>query len=200
MNNKFWDEKYSGVEYFYGEEPNEFLTQQLKHISKIAKILCLCEGEGRNAVYLAKNGFDVTAVDFSEEAKTKALRLAVRQNVKLDYHLSDLKNYDFGDKKWDAIISVFAHLSLSLRQTIYPKVISSLREDGIFIIEAYTPKQIEYGTGGPKDIEMMCSDEILRNDLIGMNWMFIEEGEKYLNEGLGHSGRSYTIRGVAKKS
>lgn len=200
MNNKFWDEKYSGIDYFYGEQPNEFLTQQLKHIPKTAKILCLCEGEGRNAVYLAKNGFDVTAVDFSEEAKTKALRLAVRQNVKLNYHLSDLIDYDFGVKKWDAIISVFAHLPLSLRQTIYPKVISSLRKDGIFIIEAYTPNQIEYGTGGPKDIEMMCSEEILRNDLIGMNWMFIEEGEKYLSEGLGHSGQSYTIRGVAKKS
>ena len=200
MNSNFWDDKYSGVEYLYGEEPNEFLSEQLINIPKGGKVLCLCEGEGRNSVYLAKNGLNVTAVDFSEEAKNKALLLASQQNVSIDYHLSDLIDFDFGVKRWDAVVSIFAHLSPSVREIIYPKIVFSLKTDGVFILEAYTPKQIDYGTGGPKDVQMMCTGEILKKDLVGMNWIFLNEGEKDLNEGSGHLGRSYTIRGVAQKS
>ncbi len=200
MNRKFWDEKYSGGGYLYGEEANEFLSEQLIHIPKGGKVLCLCEGEGRNSVYLAKNGLNVTAVDFSEEAKNKALLLASKQSVNIDYHVSDLIDFDFGIKRWDAVVSIFAHLSPSVRGIIYPKIVSSLKTDGVLILEAYTPKQIGYGTGGPKDVQMMCTSEILREDLIGMNWIFLDEGEKDLHEGSGHLGRSYTIRGVAQNS
>lgn len=200
MNSKFWDEKYSGGKYLYGEKPNEFLSEQIINIPKGGKVLCLCEGEGRNSVYLAKNGLNVTAVDFSEEAKKKALLLASKQSVSIDYYLSDLNEFDFGIKRWDAVVSIFAHLSPTVRKIIYPKIVSSLKTDGVFILEAYTPNQIDYGTGGPKDVQMMCTGEILRKDLLGINWIFLDEGEKDLNEGSGHLGRSYTIRGVAKKN
>lgn len=199
MNNKFWNEKYSDHSYFYGEHPNEFLAEQIRHIPKEGRVLCLCEGEGRNAVYLAKNGFNVTAIDFSEEAKKKATLLASRHNVIIDYHLLDLAEYDFEINKWDAIISIFAHLSSPLRKNVYPKLVSSLREEGVFILEAYTPEQIRYGTGGPKEIEMLCTEKILKDELTDLNWISLIEGEKKLYEGIGHSGASYTIRGIARK-
>jgi SAM-dependent methyltransferase len=187
MNNKFWDEKYSGDNYFYGEKPNDFLSDQIKYIPREGRVLCLCEGEGRNAVYLAKNGFKVTAIDFSEKAKKKAVLLASRHNVSIDYHLLDLAEYDFEINKWDAIISIFGHLPSPLRKIVYPKLVSSLKKDGVFIIEAYTPEQISYGTGGPKEIQMLCTEEILKDELTGLNWIFLNEGEKNLYEGIGHS-------------
>jgi 2-polyprenyl-3-methyl-5-hydroxy-6-metoxy-1,4-benzoquinol methylase len=200
MNNKFWNEKYSHESYFYGEHPNEFLVEEIRHIPKEGRVLCLCEGEGRNAVYLAKNGFNVTAIDFSEEAKNKAIRLAIRHNVSINYQLLDLAEYDFELNKWDAIISIFAHLPSPLRKNVYPKLVSSLSESGVLILEAYTTEQIRYGTGGPKEIEMLCTEKILKDEIGGLNWISLTEGEKHLQEGIGHSGASYTIRGTARKS
>jgi 2-polyprenyl-3-methyl-5-hydroxy-6-metoxy-1,4-benzoquinol methylase len=199
MDNNFWNEKYSIEEYFYGLEPNFFLKEMSKQLPKESKILCICEGEGRNAVFLATQGHCVSAVDFSEVAKNKALSLAYEKKVKIDYHVCDLSDFDFGEQNWDVVVSIFAHLHPEKRKKIYLSIIKSLKTKGLFIFEAYTVNQLKFGTGGPRDAELMMSQQILKEEMKGLEWLNLVEGQKNLQEGIGHSGESYTIRGLGIK-
>lgn len=136
---EFWNEKFSGDDYFYGTTPNKFLSSVYGLFPDGANILCIAEGEGRNAVFLAQQGFKVSAVDFSEVARKKALELAASKNVTLNYELSSLEEYNFGEGKWDVIVSIFCHLSPSVRSLVHQKIENGLKQNGILILEAYNP-------------------------------------------------------------
>ena len=142
-----WDERYSSKEYAYGTTPNEFLVEKVSCIPK-GKVLSLAEGEGRNAVFLAKQGYAVTAVDGSLVGLNKARKLAEENNVVVEFIHADLADYDLGENKWDGIISIFCPLPSSLRKALYKRVIAGLKQNGVFLVEAYTPDQLKHGTGG----------------------------------------------------
>jgi hypothetical protein len=199
MDNQFWDSKFSIDDYFYGTLPNQFLVEAEKFLKKKSKVLCLAEGEGRNAVFLALHGHQVTCVDFSSVGKEKAMKLASKNGVSLDYQLSNLLDFDFKVLHWDAIVSVFCHLPPDSRKTIHSKITPALRENGLFIIEAYTPEQLQYQSGGPKDISMLYTTEILKADFPELKWNPLEEDERHLQEGIGHQGQSVTLRGIGIK-
>ena len=156
-----WDERYSIEDYAYGTKPNEFLEENVKHIPK-GKVLSLAEGEGRNAVFLAKRGYSVTAVDASIVGLNKARKLAEENGVVVEFIHADLADYDLGENKWDGIVSIFCPLPSSLRKQLYKKVEAGLKRNGVFLIEAYTVDQLKHGTGGGNSADVMQSEESLR--------------------------------------
>jgi SAM-dependent methyltransferase len=197
---EFWDERYVGKEYFYGTHPNHFLTTVTGLLPERSNILCVGEGEGRNAVFLARQGFNVTAVDYSVEGKKKALTLAQQNEVVIDYQLSGLENFNFGSKKWDAVVSIFCHLPVGIRADVHGQLEKSLKVNGLFIIQAYNPKQLEFNTGGPKDNSMLYTDSLLRDDFKGLEWLKLENSLTEISEGLGHHGLSSVLNGIGRAS
>ena len=193
-----WDDRYSQSEYFYGKNPNTFLTVAAGLVPKSAVVLCLAEGEGRNAVYLASLGLNVAAVDFSAVAKEKALALATSKNVHIKYLLSDLNEFIF-PTNLDAVVSIWCHLPKNLRQTIHRQTEESLVSGGIFILEAYNPKQLEFKTGGPSTVDLLYTEEDIRNDFQHMEWILAQETLQNIKEGTGHSGMSSTLQMIGKK-
>ncbi len=193
-----WDEKYNTKDYVYGTEPNEFLAQHVNLLPK-GRILSLAEGEGRNAVYLAKQGYSVTAVDSSRVGLDKARQLADENKVDIDFIHSDLEHFDLGEEQWDGIVSIFCHVPPSLRKSLHEKVINALKFHGVLILEAYTPEQLKHGTGGPPVAELMMSANALEQELSGLKFDHLEELERHVQEGIGHSGKGAVVQLVGFK-
>ena len=135
-----WNDRYEGDDYFFGREPNDFLRSVAGEIPGDANVLCLADGEGRNGVYLAKLGHYITSVDRSSIGLEKAEKLAAANNVSITTIQADLSKYDLGQAQWDCVVSIFFHIPPKLQQIIYPRIIQSLKPDGLLILESYTPK------------------------------------------------------------
>jgi len=194
-----WDERYSNDEYAYGTEPNDFV---LEHFNKIpaGKVLCLAEGEGRNAVYLAQNGYDITAVDASSVGLQKAQRLAEEKGVKIHTIVSDLGDYHIEPGSLEGIVSIFCHLPKSIRRTLHREVVAGLKPGGILLLEAYTPSQLRHGTGGPATDELTMTLAELKQELIGLELLLAQEIERDVIEGLYHTGRGAVVQVIGRKS
>ena len=193
-----WDERYSTENYAYGTKANDFLVSMIDRLPT-GKILCLAEGEGRNAVWLAEQGNEVTAVDASQVGLQKANRLAEARGVKITTVHADLADYDIGKQQWDAIISIFCHLPAALRQELHRRCIAGLRDDGMILLEAYTPLQLEYNTGGPPVAEMMMDADSLRSELEGLEFLHLQECVRDIHEGEFHSGTGAVVQLLAKR-
>lgn len=200
---KRWDDRYKGEEFAYGEEPNNYLKEQLEKI-ETGTILFPAEGEGRNAIFAAKSGWKVSAFDISEEGKNKALRLAENNSVSLDYQVGELQTLDFQKEQFDAIALIYAHFPAEIKSAIHKQLNTLLRKNGIIIFEAFSKKHLEYlalneKVGGPKDIESLFSIEEIKADFPNYEIIELEEKEIELNEGLFHNGTGSVIRFVGKK-
>jgi len=197
MNN-FWNERYSEEEYAYGENPNEFVKHELQKI-KPGKALFPAEGEGRNAVYTATLGWEVTAFDPSTEGKRKAELLADNNNVSIEYIIAGYENIELPKAHFDCLILVFAHVPSAIRPGIHKKLSSFLKPGGNLILEAFSKEQINYKTGGPQNPDYLFSEKDLYNDFDGFSELKINVTEKQLNEGPFHQGVASVIRVIAKK-
>ena len=193
-----WDERYSTKEYAYGKDPNQFLEENYKSIPK-GKVLSLAEGEGRNAVFLARQGYSVTAVDGSEVGLGKAGRLADENGVEIELVHADLNEYDIGENQWDGIVSIFYPLPSALRGLLYKKVVAGLKPGGVFLLEAYRPEQLKYGTGGGDSADTMTSKESLLQDLAGLKFIRLVELERNVVEGIYHTGLAAVVQAIAVK-
>jgi SAM-dependent methyltransferase len=193
-----WDERYRVDDYVYGTSANDFLRSHVDHLP-MGRILCLAEGEGRNAVFLAEQGFAVTAVDMSSVGLAKAQRLAAQRGVKIETIVSDLADFHVEPETWDGIVSIFAHLPTRVRQRIHREVVSGLRSGGAFLLEAYRPEQLEYGTGGPRSAEMMMDLDGLRGELAGLEFEYAVETVRSIHEGHLHYGRGAVVQVLARK-
>ena len=149
-----WDERYASDEYAYGVEPNDFLAAQSQHLPAGGRILCLAEGEGRNAVWLARQGYRVTAVDGSAVGLEKARKLAERHNVSITTIHADLAEHTIDADYWNGIVSIFCHLPPGLRCRVHQSCVTGLRANGVMLLEAYTVRQLEFKTGGPPSAQM----------------------------------------------
>ena len=196
---EFWDERFSADDYFYGTTPNKFLTDVSMLLPKESQILCIGEGEGRNAVYLASLGHHVTAVDLSIEGQRKAQLLAKSKNVHLTYYVESLETFDLGTEKWDAVVSIFCHLPSELRAQVHARLAKALKPQGLLLLQSYNPRQLEYKTGGPKDLDMLCTDDILKADFPRFEWIKRENTLEEIHEGAGHQGMSSLLSAVARK-
>ena len=193
-----WDQRYAADEYVYGTEPNDFLREHAAQLP-IGKALCLAEGEGRNAVYLAGLGHQVTAVDGSSVGLDKANRLAEQNDVQIETVHEDLASFDAGVAQWDLVVSIFCHLTPTLREQVHQQVMQGLKPGGYFLLEAYTPDQLNYRTGGPPDAAMMMNSESLLKELGGLEILYLEECLRFIQEGVLHTGEGAVVQLLARK-
>jgi SAM-dependent methyltransferase len=193
-----WDKRYSSDEYAYGIEPNSFLKANFNTIPK-GKVLSLAEGEGRNAVFLARQGYSVTAVDSSLVGIGKGRKLASYHGVDVEFIHADLITYDGGLNQWDGIVSIFFPLSSLHRQTLHKKVVDGLKKSGVLLLEAYTPEQLKFGTGGGKNAAFMQSKVSLIDEFRGLKFGHLVELERSVVEGSCHTGMASVVQAIATK-
>ena len=198
MDAAFWNDRYAVAGHVYGEAPNAFVAEVAPEIPA-GPVLCLAEGEGRNAVHLATLGHRVTAVDQSEVGLAKARRLAGARGVEIETVLADLANYTIAANAWAGIIATFAHLPPALRGRIHREVVAGLRPGGVFVLEAYTLAQLALGTGGPKSPELLMTLAGLRDELPGLELLIGREIERDVIEGDGHTGRGAVVQILARR-
>jgi SAM-dependent methyltransferase len=195
---EFWNERYNEAQYAYGTEPNDFLKSL--PIGSGLKVLCLAEGEGRNGVYLAGLGNDVTCVDYAAEGLKKTSQLAAQNGVSVSCICADLGEINLEQNTWDLIIGIFAHFPLHVKQHIWPQMHAALKPGGQLIMEVYDQEQLRFGTGGPQQPDLLYSEEELQA-LIGSDFteIKIEKVYREVHEGTYHNGASATIQLQAVK-
>lgn len=193
-----WDERYNRKEYVYGSTPNVFFENQLTDL-KPGVILLPCEGEGRNALFAAQSNWNVVAFDSSEVGKNKAMALAAQNNVSYDYQILDVNEANFEPESFDVIALIYAHFKPQLRSKFHATIQRWLKPGGKIILEAFNPNQLNYNSGGPKDLDMLYSTDILYKDFEGMKIELIETSTIVLDEGAFHQGDAAVIRFVAQK-
>lgn len=199
MEPAFWDQRYSPAAYCYGTEPNDFVARCAPHIPA-GPVLCLGEGEGRNAVFLARRGHAVTAVDQSAVGLGKARQLAAEQGLQLTTVTADLGAYAIAPGAWSAIVATFVHLPPPLRASVHRAVAAGLRPGAVFILEAYTPAQVQHRTGGPvNQPELLMTLATLRTELEGLEFLVGQELERDVLEGTGHTGRGAVVQILARR-
>ena len=166
---------------------------------KTGKALFLGEGEGRNAVYASKIGWEVDAVDFSSSAKAKAIKLAEVNKVTINYEVSDLNDYTFKENYYDLVVMIFVHLPLDLRRKVFNKSIQSLNQNGKIIIEAFGKDQINNASGGPRSLDLLYSEKDILDLVNDLKTIFLESKTINLEEGEYHNGKADVIRYVGVK-
>ena len=199
MDSAFWDGRYGENGFAYGVTPNSFLATQSHRLPPSSKILCLAEGEGRNAVHLATLGHAVTGVDSSSVGLQKANELASSKDVSIETQVVDLADFDIGLSKWDAIVSIFCHLPPLLRRDVHARAVRGLKPGGVVILEAYNPKQLKMKTGGPHSASLLVRLDDLRSDFSGLDIDIGQEIERDVVEGKYHTGKAAVVQVVARK-
>lgn len=195
----FWDTHFAREEYVYGREPNAFLAEHHLVFPKGARILSLGEGEGRNAVFLARQGYDVTAMDSSESGMQKLSQLAASGGVLVMQRLEDVAEADLGTARWDGIVMIFCHLASSERQALYPRIRRALKPGGVFLAEVFTPRQLDYSSGGPKDLDRLIEVPELVQAFEGFEIVLAEEEVVTLDEGPFHQGPASVVRVIVRR-
>ena len=193
-----WDERYSADEYIYGKDPNEFLANAVDKLPK-GKILCVAEGEGRNAVYLATHGYEVVAVDSSSVGLEKAKKLANERGVTIQTIVSDLAHFEVQPESWEGVVSIFAHLPPQVRKELHMKIVHGLNPGGVLILEAYRPDQLKYKTGGPPTAEFMMTLQSLEEELTGLEFEYAVELDRDVIEGQFHTGKGAVVQLIGRK-
>jgi SAM-dependent methyltransferase len=194
----FWNQRYAKKEYAYGIEPNTFFRAEIDKLRK-GNLLLPGEGEGRNAVYAAKHGWEVTAVDFSVKAKVKANKLAVKHNVEIKYIVESLNKAELPDDYFDAVAFISVHLNDEDLEKGMQKIFKSMKSRATFIFECFSEKQLGRKTGGPKTIDRLYSVAQIRRVLNDLNIDYLQEVEIPMDEGEYHRGRAMVIRAIATK-
>jgi SAM-dependent methyltransferase len=194
-----WDERYATDEYVYGTEPNDFLRNEYHRIPKGGSVLCLADGEGRNGVFLAEQGYDVTSVDASCVGLAKARELAGARGVTITTKHADLTDFEMGEHLWDGIVSIFCHVPKEVREQLHHSVGRALRPGGVFILEAYTPDQPHNNTGGPPATmsDRLVTEVLLKSELVSCNVIICRELTREIHEGMLHNGHSAVVQCLA---
>lgn len=193
-----WEQRYGVADYVYGTEPNDYLRERA-HELPVGPVLCLAEGEGRNAVFLAATGREVHSIDLTEAGVDKTRQLAASRGVSVNAVMGDLAEHDLGVGRWAAVVSIFAHMPPPLRRDLHARVVAALRPGGMLLLEAYTPDQIGRGTGGPAVAEMTMTLAGLREELAGLEFVHGEELLRDVVEGVGHTGIGSVVQVLARK-
>ncbi len=197
MDKDFWNQRYQEENFAYGKAANDFL--QSNEFKTGSKILCLAEGEGRNGVYLAKMGHQITCIDYSESGIQKMQRLAEENNVQLETICADLAEVILEPNTWDGIVLIFGHFPEELRKYVHKQVYSALKPGGKLVMEAYHKNQLNFKTGGPMSDKLLYSEKELRSDFDAFTSIQIEMVERDVNEGQYHFGKSSVIQVIGLK-
>jgi SAM-dependent methyltransferase len=193
-----WDERYSQPGFAYGTEPNEFLVAAAGQIP-VGPVLTLGEGEGRNAAHLASLGHRVVAVDQSAVGLAKARQLAADRGLTIETVCADLEAFPIEPGAWAGVVSIFCHLPRRIRVPLYAALVQGLRPGGVFVLEAYTPKQIGRGTGGPQNPDMLMTLADLHQELAGLEFVRARGLDREVREGTYHTGVASVVQIVARR-
>lgn len=201
----FWDQQFSVSDFRYGHQPNGFLREQAVRLKPQSEVLLPGDGEGRNSVWLAEQGYRSTAMDSSSVGLEKAVSLARQRGVSIAVIHADLADWVPEPASFDAVVLTYVHLPPELRPLAHQRLSSALRPGGLFILEAFHPLQLGYQSGGPKAQAMLYSADMIRADLNHLPVPVFEEimaweGEALLDEGSGHQGLAYLTRYIARRT
>lgn len=198
----FWSARYrdAGEDYLFGTEANKFLRQQAAFFSNGMRVLSVADGEGRNAVWLAEQGCAVTATEISPVALEKAAKLARGRHVTVDFRQVDMLDWRWPQAEYDAVVGIFIQfVGAADRPRQIAGMQSAVKPGGLCLLQGYTPKQLEYRTGGPSALENLYTEAILRELFSGWEIIVLREHEDEIAEGRAHAGRSALIDLVARK-
>jgi len=195
----FWNTRYAEPGYAYGTEPNAFLVSQRRYLKPGMKTLAVADGEGRNGVWLAQQGLDVLSVDASEIGLRKAQELAGDRGVKIHTEKVDLAAWQWPEQEFDVVAAIFVHFPPEVRSRLHRRMLEALKPGGVLILEAFTPAQLSYKSGGPPVLEMLYTAEMLRIDFAGGEILQIEERITDLEEGKYHRGPGAVVRLVLRR-
>ena len=193
-----WNIRYSDDEFIYGTEPNVFLVKHAAML--VGPVLSLAEGEGRNAAFLAKLGFEVHGVDGSAVGLAKGRRLAIANGVDFETEIADLATYEPAINRYRSVISISAHLPSIIRNQLYPLVERCLLPNGILLMEAYSENQLCHNTGGPKDVDMLMTVSKIKSDFPNLEPILLHEIEREVCEGKHHTGLSSVVQFIGRKT
>jgi SAM-dependent methyltransferase len=198
---QFWNERFDKEEFIFGKEPNEYLVEKThQYLKPKDKVLCIADGEGRNGVWLAKQGMKVVGFDASDIALAKAKQFAKDNQVEVQYSFSDTDSYAWPENTYDAVIGIFIQFAdPAMRARIFEQTYKALKPGGLFILQGYTPRQLEYKTGGPSLIEHLYTEELIRDLVKSFEVLELVSYEKELSEGPRHTGMSAILGLVARK-
>lgn len=215
MTNDFWNSRFSEPGYAYGTEPNAFLVSQKHYLMPGLKALAVADGEGRNGVWLAQQGLDVLSVDGSEVGLRKARELAQRRGVSIRTEQAELTRWQWPENAFDIVVAIFIHFPPEHRARMHANMLRALKPGGVLIMEAFTPEQLEYKTGGPPvremlySVEMMCSDFDIpacadaaqgkKPGATPAEILLLQQTLTELHEGLYHRGTASVVRLVVKR-
>ncbi len=195
-----WNRRFSEEGYLFGSEPNEWLREHAAPWRPGQRVLCVADGEGRNSVWLARQGLQVEAFDIAEVGVAKARRLAAEHGVAVDYQVADCDGYAWPQAAFDGAAAIFVQFAdPAMRERLFANMVGSLKPGGLLILQGYTPKQLEYRTGGPPIASHLYTESMLREAFAGMDLLTLREYEAEVNEGSGHRGRSALIGLVARR-
>ncbi|MFZ3352353.1 MAG: class I SAM-dependent methyltransferase [Xanthobacteraceae bacterium] len=195
-----WQTRYATPEYAFGKSPNYFLESCKRLLPRSGRALAVADGEGRNGVWLAEQGLEVVSIDFSPAAQRKAKALATERDVKVTFELVDVHNWNYPSAAFDVVAEIFTQFSNPAdRARKWAGMSKALKPGGLLIIQGYTPKQLEYGTGGPKEIENLYTRAMLEQEFGGLRELSLVEEERDIHEGTSHGGMSAVINLTARK-
>jgi SAM-dependent methyltransferase len=194
-----WNARFAREGFLFGEQPNAFLSTQAHWLRPGDSVLCVADGEGRNSVWLAEQGFQVTAFDFAPNAVAKAKGLAQRCNAGVTHELGDIYTWPWAAKQYDALVAVFIQfLPPGSRESVFAGMKSAVKPGGMFLLEGYRPEQIDYGTGGPPRREHMYTRAWLEGMFSDWEILLLEDYDAEIQEGQAHNGMSALIDLVAQ--
>jgi cyclopropane fatty-acyl-phospholipid synthase-like methyltransferase len=197
----FWNKRFNTPDYIFGKAPNEYLQAQAwLHLKKGDSVLCVADGEGRNSVWLAKQGMRVDAFDLSEIALSKVVALATEEAVQVQFSLASSDTWEWEPNQYDAVVGIFIQFANPvIRARLFAQMVSTLKPGGVLIIQGYTPKQLEFKTGGPSILEHLYTDNMIRDLIDDLEIIDLCVYEKSLSEGPKHTGMSDLLGLVARK-
>lgn len=195
-----WNRRYAGEEFLFGSEPNAWLKEHVGALPAGGRILCVADGEGRNSVWLARQGFQVAAFDVSTRAVEKATAYAQREGVSVNFTVADVDGYDWPEATFDGVVAIFLQFAdPSTRTRMFERIVRSLRPGGVLILQGYTPRQLEYRTGGPPILSHLYTRALLESAFANLSIIELRDYEAVVQEGRGHSGQSALIGLVARR-
>jgi SAM-dependent methyltransferase len=195
-----WNRRFEGDEFLFGTEPNAWLRQHVGVWPTGGRLLCVADGEGRNSVWLARKRFIVDAFDIADVGVAKAHRLAAIAGVPVNFSIADCDAYRWPLSAYDGVAAIFVQFAApEQRRRLFEHIAASLKPGGSLILQGYTPKQLEYGTGGPPFVSHLYTTELLRTAFSELEVLELCEYEADVNEGTGHKGRSALIGMVARR-
>lgn len=198
---QFWDQRYATTEYIFGVEPNAFLVANSGYFKPGMHVLDIACGEGRNSVWLAEQGCAVTGIDLSPLALDKARDLATRRGVHVEFEEADLRQWAWPLDRYDAVTSIFIQFAAPEgRQTLFARMFDALKPQGLLFVQGFTPAQLQYRSGGPKEISHLYTEEMLRGLVQPARILHLREYEAELSEGSKHVGRAALVELVARKA